>query len=165
LLGLSSVRHSTTLKAATLAGWFFACVAALGCFGSERENLVKFSVIPVQGQEEAIQPAASVITDEQGWKAFLTRSRHAGTPPKVDFTKQMVISIFAGEKPTGGFSVRVTKVIDDSSRAVVHWQLRAPPPDAMVTQALTYPSLLIRIEKRFDRVEFNPPIPRAPAAR
>ena len=46
---------------------------------------------------------------------------------------------FWGEKPTGGYSVEITSVRSDGDRVGVQLSLKDPPPDAMVTQALTYP--------------------------
>lgn len=137
---------------------------------SGQERTVRFGPLPLKLGSDIEEHSARVITDDKSWKAFLSQTSNAGPPPKVDFTKQMVIAIFAGLKPTGGFSVRVSKVVDHSktgkpSRAVVHWQLRPPPPDSMVTQALTYPSAVIRLDKRFDVVDFNPVIQRTPAER
>lgn len=46
---------------------------------------------------------------------------------------------FWGEKPTGGYSVEITSVRSDGGRVGIQLYLKDPPPDAMVTQALTYP--------------------------
>jgi hypothetical protein len=80
----------------------------------------------------------------------------------------MVVAIFGGQKPTGGYSVRVDKVseasrADQPSRVTIHYQVIAPPADALVIQALTYPYTFIRIAKKVDTVEFRPPVEVKPA--
>ena len=47
--------------------------------------------------------------------------------------------VFWGEKPTGGYTVEILSARTEGSRIVVRLALTKPPPDAMVSQALTYP--------------------------
>ena len=49
------------------------------------------------------------------------------------------LAVFWGEKPTGGYTVEVLSARPEGSRMVVRLALEEPPPDAMVSQALTYP--------------------------
>ncbi len=44
-----------------------------------------------------------------------------------------------GEQPTGGYSVGVARARVEGDRVIVRLSLEDPPPDAMVTQSLTYP--------------------------
>ncbi|HKH11101.1 MAG TPA: protease complex subunit PrcB family protein [Rubrobacter sp.] len=44
-----------------------------------------------------------------------------------------------GERPTGGYSVAVAGARAEGDRVTVRLSLEDPPPDAMVTQSLTYP--------------------------
>ena len=44
-----------------------------------------------------------------------------------------------GEKPTGGYSLAVESARLRGNRATVGLALEGPPPDAIVTQSLTYP--------------------------
>lgn len=41
-----------------------------------------------------------------------------GTPPKVDFSKNAVIAVFAGRQPTAGYVITVSKITDSSARLV-----------------------------------------------
>ncbi|MFA6519739.1 MAG: protease complex subunit PrcB family protein [Candidatus Paceibacterota bacterium] len=41
-----------------------------------------------------------------------------GQPPKVDFTKEAVIAVFAGQQPTGGYAIQVSKIVDSGARLV-----------------------------------------------
>ena len=42
----------------------------------------------------------------------------SGVPPTIDFNKQMVIAVFAGEKPAVGYGISVSKVTDADKRLV-----------------------------------------------
>ena len=57
------------------------------------------------------------------------------------------ILISAGEKPTGGYSINLESVTMVAPGSIyLTAQVISPPPDMMVTQALTYPYILIEIE-------------------
>ena len=49
------------------------------------------------------------------------------------------LAAYWGEKPTGGYSLAVRSARLERERVSVQLSLKEPPPDAMVTQALTYP--------------------------
>ena len=49
------------------------------------------------------------------------------------------LAAYWGEKPTGGYSLGVESARIEGDRVTVQLLLEEPPPDAVVTQALTYP--------------------------
>jgi hypothetical protein len=70
-----------------------------------------------------------------------------------------VVSIFAGRKPTGGWVVNVSEVDrSDSGVCTVRYKIAGPGPDAIVTQALTYPSVAIRVTPACRSVGVDPPL-------
>ena len=131
---------------------------------SQAQREVKFTTLQVVIGNEVAEPSTRVFQTKKDWNEFLKEnSASLRGRQSVDFSKQMVAAIFAGQKPTGGYSVQVTKVVDESepgrpTRGVVHYRLVSPPPDALVSQVLTYPSVVIRIGKRFDQIEFSAPM-------
>ncbi|MEK7086389.1 MAG: protease complex subunit PrcB family protein [Patescibacteria group bacterium] len=68
------------------------------------------------------------------WKMIDTTS----TTPDVDFSKDAVIAVFAGQQPTAGYAIRVSKVVDSSSR-LVSITIAKPDGDCMTGQSLTAP--------------------------
>ncbi|MCY3020404.1 MAG: protease complex subunit PrcB family protein [Planctomycetota bacterium] len=77
-------------------------------------------------------------------------------PPGINFEKEMVLAVFAGEKPTGGHSVKIEKVVYGAAKKTV-WVIyreKAPEPGAGVTQALTYPSHVVAVKKVEGEVRF-----------
>ena len=49
------------------------------------------------------------------------------------------LAAYWGAKPTGGYSVSVRRARIEGERVTVRLALERPPPDAIVTQAFTYP--------------------------
>ncbi|CAN5658891.1 hypothetical protein BH24ACT22_BH24ACT22_22310 [soil metagenome] len=56
-----------------------------------------------------------------------------------DTGEGMYLAAFWGERPTGGYTVEILDARMEDSRMIVRLALKKPPPDAMVSQALTYP--------------------------
>jgi hypothetical protein len=74
-----------------------------------------------------LAPSASALSEELG----------ASVPP--DSGKGTYLISYWGEKPTGGYSLTVESARLRGNRVTVRLALREPPPDAILTQSLTYP--------------------------
>lgn len=57
------------------------------------------------------------------------------------------LTISWGEKPTGGYRIQILDIVFDEQEIVVYYKATAPSPDAIVTQALTYPKDSSLIDK------------------
>lgn len=57
-----------------------------------------------------------------------------------------IVFIGMGEKPTGGFSIKVLSVEDNEGRTNIFIEEISPKADDVVTQALTYPYIVIEIK-------------------
>lgn len=66
---------------------------------------------------------------------------------------QSELIISWGEKPTGGYVIKIDKVLFNEADIVVYYTTSAPNPDDLVTQAITYPkdSVIVSTEKIKDR--------------
>jgi len=67
--------------------------------------------------------------------------------PDVDFTQYQVVAVFAGEKPTGGYSVEITNVEATNSQLVTIVKSYEPQADDIVTEAFTHPHHIIKIPR------------------
>jgi hypothetical protein len=66
-----------------------------------------------------------------------------------------VLAVFAGEKRTGGYKIKIEKVLQDKDNNVaVLYRESPPPPRSMVTQSLTYPRDAAVIKKVAGKVQF-----------
>ncbi len=63
--------------------------------------------------------------------------------PEVDFKNEMVLGVFLGERPTGGYLIQIEKIETVNQRLQVHVSIQQPDPENMVIQMLTAPAHLI----------------------
>jgi hypothetical protein len=95
----------------------------------------------VRGARRQVSYAATDGAYRSLWRAVVGE----GEPPAVDFDKEGVLFISTGERPTGGYAVEVKAIRRDGDAIVVDAPVTSPAPDAMVTQALTSPFVVIVI--------------------
>ncbi|HSK99428.1 MAG TPA: protease complex subunit PrcB family protein [Rubrobacteraceae bacterium] len=84
---------------------------------------------PGQGPEHPqviLAPSAGALSRETG----------ARVP---DSGEGIYLAVYWGRKPTGGYSLAVRSARLQGERVTIELALEKPAPDAMVTQALTYP--------------------------
>ena len=60
-----------------------------------------------------------------------------------------------GEKPTGGYKIRIVDLEIKDGDLYVDYSLRSPDPDEMVTQAITYPKDEAESPGDFEEVHLN----------
>lgn len=79
-------------------------------------------------------------------KAMVAANKQAGSTHvvKIDDTQYLFIGL--GERPTGGYSIKILHVEDVEGKISVVYQEIKPGKDAMVTTALTYPYVVIKID-------------------
>ena len=75
--------------------------------------------------------------------------------PAIDFTENMILAVFMGQKPSGGFAVEITRVEKCKNGLVIFFSEVEPPLDAVVTAVLTQPYHIIKIEKSNLLVKFK----------
>ena len=74
---------------------------------------------------------------------------------EINFTHQMIVVIQGGECKSGGFKVVFDKFQSTGNSLQALWKLQAPAADAFVTQALTYPSLVLLVENFKGEITFK----------
>ena len=88
-----------------------------------------FSNAPGQGPRKPnviLAPSASALSRELGVEI-------------PDSGRGTYLISYWGEKPTGGYSLTVESARLRGNRVTARLSLKRPPPDAILTQALTYP--------------------------
>ncbi|SEJ62965.1 PrcB C-terminal [Deinococcus reticulitermitis] len=70
------------------------------------------------------------------------------TPPALA-AGETLVGVFMGQRPTGGYSVRVTGATGQGSTLALRVQVNAPGPGAITTQALTSPWTIVRVSGSF----------------
>jgi hypothetical protein len=116
-------------------------------------NLLPFATVAKGSRSGIREPEWLVLRSAPDWERLWERHTASLQPqpplPSVDFSQEMVIAVFAGEHKTGGYRIEVTAI----EREEVQRQLQVffreigPPPDALVTQALTQPYHIVKLKQ------------------
>lgn len=110
-----------------------------------------------KGQHDGpLEPGHVVVADEKGWKALAAQVKLDANAP--DFAKSVVVAVFAGERPTGGFTASFDEPALKGDDLIVRYRIKKPSSTGFVTQAFTQP-WKVRVFKRPKgkiRVEFIP---------
>lgn len=102
------------------------------------------------------QPRRVIVRDLESFR--LLWREHTGSferLPDVDFTQDMVIAIFMGEQPTGGFGAEIAGLSEDNQTLRIRVRESAPDPDRMVIQMLTAPAHLVAVPARDLQIHFE----------
>jgi hypothetical protein len=117
--------------------WTVAAVAAA----------IPFSSIEKGSASGITTPTTLVVRRQEDWHRIWARHASVRTPtpgpPQIDFSQEIVIAVFAGERMTGGFTVQVTAIEESAGVIRVTYREIGPPPDSLLTQALTQPYHLV----------------------
>ena len=107
-----------------------------------------------QGFQSGVRERKSlVIESAEEWKNLLQNHRmphdsvKSGAP--INFDREMVVAVFMGEKPSGGYGIAITGIAADYEKQQLRITIRErnPPPDVVSTQALTQPYHIIKLAK------------------
>ena len=97
-----------------------------------------------------------VIKDASTWIDVWTK--HAGSEPmpKIDFSREMVIAVFLGERPSGCYKTAVTAISREPGKLTVVRTDSFPGQNSKVlcTTALTAPAHLVATQRTDDPVDF-----------
>ena len=116
---------------------------------------MKFTTID-RGQQSNVDDLRQVtIRSAAEWTALW--KQHAGERPRpaVNFTTSMVVGVFLGSRPSGGFDVEITGIEKEGTDLVVTWRERPPDRGAILSQVLTMPCHLVSTEKHAGPVKFK----------
>lgn len=141
---------------------FFGFFFLTGCFGTQGLKPVK-DIAPVDCNPlQCPESGGMVFRDAESWQAFWNRycmvvdgQGDKLAAPQIDFSSRMLIGVFSGEKPTGGYTVAIQRVLEDTKKLVVEYQEKSPPKDAMVIMVVTYPCQIISVLRSDKAVEFK----------
>lgn len=98
-----------------------------------------------QGQQSEVQePRQVVVTSREAWAALWQQHGAQLPVPAVDFTRESIVAVFLGTRPSGGYGVDIVAVRTGAA-PVVEYRERRPGPDMMTTQALTFPFSIVAV--------------------
>lgn len=122
-------------------------------------HTLPFSTVDQGVFSEIRERAQRVIGGAEEWKV-LWASRSSAIPsppppPPINFSREMVIAVSMGEQRTGGHSIEIQKIEEGRYGLEVLVSEAFPPPGALVTQVLTQPYHIIKVERRELPVRFR----------
>ena len=110
-----------------------------GTLGSVNIEQISSGSDGLSQRQVVVAPSADALSEATG-------------APVPDAGEGTYLAAFWGEKPTGGYTVEILSARMEGARTIVQLALGKPPPDAMVSQALTQPyaAAVVRGEIRED---------------
>lgn len=144
----------------TLLSLFPWAATALGqgATSSPDQNVI-FSTIAKGVQSGIVVPRHLVVRDWSEWEKLWAEHTSIFIPPpplpSVDFASEMVVGVYSGEKPTGGFSVEIREVRRTKKGLVVRYVELDPDPGAIRSSALTQPFHLVRLNRTPQPLDFE----------
>jgi len=109
-----------------------------------------------KGHESAIDASRQATARTQAeWVKLWKSHSWDRKVPKVDFTKDMVVGVFLGSRPTAGYDVEIVATRQQGDVLVVEYRETKPARDAMTAQILTAPYHLVAVPKSARDVKFE----------
>lgn len=97
------------------------------------------------------QPIQRVITTQEQWEKLWKEHVSVLVPqppvPEVDFENFVVVALFAGEKNTSGYQVKIKEVVPAQNNVLVRYKFIEPAQNSFTLQVITQPFVLLKIQK------------------
>ncbi len=88
-------------------------------------------------------------------QAWIEAAKNDFAAQTMEYEGILYLLVTYGEKPTGGYDVEITEIVEAEDKLLVTVKFTEPGEDEMVTQALTYPYDLAMLDDPQLPVEFN----------
>lgn len=101
-------------------------------------------------------PDVMPVTHKPGLYVMNDSNLISDTRPTLT-NEEATLVIYGGQQNTGGYSLTLDGITKSSDATTINATFNGPPPDSMLTQALTYPTLLIpfRADPGTHSIELN----------
>jgi hypothetical protein len=99
-----------------------------------------------------------IVRTPTEWHALWREHAGERERPAADLSREMIVGVFLGSRPTAGFRIEIVGVDERDSGVVVRYRETRPSPGGLTAQVLTSPYHLVALaqrpgEVRFERVE------------
>ena len=121
--------------------WLMAPVLAMAQTGPAPRVLDKGD------RSQIMSPREAVVRTTAQWDALWRAHLPARPPAAVDFSKDMVVAVFLGSRPTPGYGVTIVSAVEEGNVLRVRYRETSPPPDAILAQVITFPYQIVAIPK------------------
>jgi len=114
----------------------------------------------IAGQSAGVKEKLCVVVrSQQEWGVLWIKHTGGKTEgrPAVDFTKEMVVAVFLGERSQGGYKVEVKLMADPlepHARMVVFYREVPPPAGSFNMQMISQPFVMVKVPRKA-KVDFE----------
>jgi hypothetical protein len=95
------------------------------------------------------------VSERVAWTALWREHSPSRPLPGVDFSREMVVGVFLGQRPSGGFAVEILGYREDGGQIVVRYRETMPSPGAITAQVILSPYHLVALPKQRGTVTFE----------
>ena len=113
-----------------------------------------------KGDQSNVDDARQVLVrTEAEWTKLWQQHAPDHPKPAVDFSKEMVVAVFMGSRPTAGFSTAIISATAANGALNVRYSESRPPAGGVTAQVLTFPYHIAAIPKadvkdvKFEKVQ------------
>jgi hypothetical protein len=99
-----------------------------------------------KGDHSNMDDAAQVVAKTaQEWQQLWQKHTPDRPRPAVDFSKEMVVGVFLGSRPTAGYILEIVSAAQDNGSLVVKYRESIPQRGTMTAQVLTSPYHIVAV--------------------
>jgi hypothetical protein len=132
-----------------------ALVSVLAIAAAQMTAQSAFRTIARGGQSNVDESRQATARTEAEWAALWKSHDFEKPAPPVDFSKEMVVAVFMGSRPTAGFAVEIVSVAERDGALIVTYREGLPAAGAMTAQVLTSPYHIAAVAARAGAVRFE----------
>jgi len=95
-------------------------------------------------------PSVTVVATQTKMDNLFTKHPNScavASDPNIDFTTQYLVGVFAGPKPTTGYAIKITSIVENNCEIIVNYYEKIPSANETVSQVTTNPSDFVLIPK------------------
>lgn len=103
-------------------------------------------------------PNALLIGSDESLKKYFTKNANScpnSTDTPFDFTKEIIVGVFSGLKPSNGYSIKITSIVENKCEILINYYEKAPQTGETIVAAPTYPSDFIVLPRTPKQILFN----------
>ncbi len=134
----------------------FLVILIFGCLGKNKNELkgeeLKFDIMYTEYYAPFPEKKFIIIQNEKDFRDFINETGMIFKPP--DFEKYTVIALFMGEQKKGGYAITVDKIMKENGVVKVYVKNLVPSDTCFVTQQITRPFQIVKVEKIEGKIEF-----------
>jgi hypothetical protein len=140
---------------------FFAAMLGLlgACTRAGSQEIPFSTILEGSSASQYTQREGRVIMSITDWQALQTQLQRdidlRPGLPNVDFSQTLIIAEFAGAKPSGGYTIKVSRIVQ-TEQAVVVYVTEAPPAGGQAGIAqIVYPYQIVSLPRTALPIRFS----------